>query len=366
MDTLNLEVETNNVFFRCVEDSTEAIMITNIDGNLVYVNPAWQRIYGFSKDEALGETPRLLRSRFQDDNFYQKMWQDIMNPVKGHWKGDLVNLSKDGREVPVTLTITPIRKDNLTVGYMGVAIDMTDRRAMESKIFQQDRLASIGLLASGLAHEIGTPLGVIRGRAELTRMQIRQDIHLHSGLETIIQQIDRITKLIQNLLNLSRDQKSGGRCDVGRVVDETIALLTQKFREYGVQIDREVPDSTWIGIDHNKLEQVLINLLMNSVHAIRSAYRDGRKDNHFIKIKLSQDNENAKLLVSDSGCGIPDKNVKNIFRPFFTTKEVGEGTGLGLSISYQILQEYGGELSLQESVVGQGTSFLIRVPVIKS
>src|SRR6478735_7468302 len=104
-----IKVNSDDIFFRCVEDSNDAIMISDRKGILVYVNPAWSRIYGFPKEEAIGQTPRLLHSGIQDEQFYRKMWSAIADPRSAHWKGELVNKAKDGTLVPVLLTITPYR-----------------------------------------------------------------------------------------------------------------------------------------------------------------------------------------------------------------------------------------------------------------
>ena len=135
----------NNVYFRCVEDSNEPIMITNQQGQLVYTNPAWHRTYGYSKDEALGQTPRILRSKHQDDDFYKRMWEQILNPEVGYWKGKLINLSKQGLEIPVLLTITPYRNlENKILGYMAVALDLSEQEKLEIQIAAQERLVTIG------------------------------------------------------------------------------------------------------------------------------------------------------------------------------------------------------------------------------
>lgn len=357
-----LNLEKNSVFYRCVEDSTEAIMITNRKGILIYVNPAWQRIYEYSFEEAIGDTPRLLRSKYQDETFYKNMWKQILDPKIGFWRGDLVNQSKSGREVPVILTITPVKKDGGAVAYMGIALDMTEKKVLEAQLFQQDRLASIGLLASGVAHEIGTPLGIVRGRAELLKEQLLKTPALASGLDTIIQQIDRVTGLINNLLSLSRDHhRSEGTANVKKVLDEAISLVGQKFRDYGIEFTSEVTEGHTARISHNKLEQVIINLLMNAVHAIGVAYKNGRNDRHKISISVVDKNDKLKLFFEDTGCGIAAGNLHNIFRPFFTTKDVGEGTGLGLSVSYQIVTEAGGRLAVSSSAVDRGTIFLLEL-----
>jgi PAS domain S-box-containing protein len=174
MDKHLLDGQAEQIFYQCVEDCFEPIMVTDKKGILRYVNPAWALTYGFDRDEVIGKNPRVLRSHLQDDAFYKAMWAQILDPSIGFWRGEVTNKAKDGRLVPVLLTITPYRKaDGEIVGYMGIAVDLTDHKRLETQVLRQDRLASIGMLASGLAHEIGNPLGVIRGRAELLASQVK-------------------------------------------------------------------------------------------------------------------------------------------------------------------------------------------------
>lgn len=358
----NLIQDKNNVFFRCVEDSIETIMVTDEKGTLMYVNPAWLKTYEYTWEEAIGGNPRLLRSSHQDDTFYNKMWKQILNPEIGFWKGELINRSKSGKEIPVYLTITPHKQNGKIMGYMGIALDMRDKKSMEAKILQQDRLASVGLLASGLAHEIGTPLGIIKGRAELLKSQNKTNASLINSLDIVVTQIDRVSKLIRNLLNLSRGQHStGGQAHLKKVCDETTGLLEQKFRAYGIELSNNIPDSAAVKIGHNKLEQVVLNLLVNAVYAIENEFKKGRTADHRITLETEIENSKVKFKIKDTGCGIDRHDLLNIFQPFFTTKPVGEGTGLGLSITYQIIQDAGGDISV-DSQVGQGTTFTIELP----
>lgn len=353
-----------DVFFRCVEGSTEAIMISDLKGFLTYVNPAWERIYGYSKVEALGQTPRLLRSKYHDSVFYTEMWKQIRDPSRGFWKGELINQAKDGREVPVILTISPIRDGDSIYGYMGIANDISEKKQMEAKIFQQDRLATVGLLASGLAHEIGTPLGVVRGRAELILQKKELEAGVRRNLDIIIQQIDRVSKFISSLLNLSRDREtSKGCCVLKDVIDESLLLLNPKLKTIHADAAISVPSDLVAGIECGPLEQVLLNLFMNSIHSMTDANKAGRTEGHHLRISSEVTDTSVRLFVSDTGMGINAKTKANLFRPFYTTKAQGEGTGLGLSISSQLLADCGGSLELYDTQEGQGSTFLIELPL---
>lgn len=362
-----IDSDPRNVFFRCVEDCNEAIMITDTQGKLLYVNPAWCQIYGYSKEEAVGQTPKLLHSGYQSSGFYQNMWRVILDPNLGNWKGEIVNKAKDGALIPVLLTITPVRdRNNEIVGHMGIALDMSTQKQLEAKVLQQDRLASIGVLASGLAHEVGTPLGVIRGRAEFLLMQAdaASNSVIQSGLQSIVTQIDRISKLINSLLRFSRatDDVHYQDIELTSVINEVMNLLGQTLRASSIEVKVEVPAGTRVYADFNRLQQVFLNFLVNSMHAIQKAVAEGSVREHCVTIKAQQKGigVDARVVVSvqDTGCGISPENLRKLFQPFFTTKDVGEGTGLGLAIVSKLVHEMGGEITV-DSILNEGAKFTV-------
>lgn len=350
-----------DIFYRCVEDCHEPIMITDKSGVLIYVNPAWIRTYGYSTQEVIGQTPRLLRSRYQTDEFYREMWKTIQNPDIGFWRGELVNQSKDGRLVTVLLTITPYREGAEIKGYMGIAVDLTAQKEMELKILQQDRLASVGMVASGLAHEVGTPLGVIRGRAEFMQMEAGVSDSLKKGLSVIIEQIDRISKLIKSFLKASRSPQdlTMAPIDIESLVQDVLILLNQSVRQLGIKVNVSVPQGLFVLADINHLHQVFLNLLINAVHAIERAQETNRDGPYHIDISARDIGSMVEVDLADNGCGISKENIVKLFRPFFTTKDVGKGTGLGLAISAQIMAEMKGQIRMKSEGEGKGATFTI-------
>ncbi|HRK01892.1 MAG TPA: ATP-binding protein [Oligoflexia bacterium] len=359
----DLQTDQQNVFFRCVEDSNEAIMITNMRGNLVYVNPAWTAVYKYTREEAIGQNPRILHSGMQSPEFYRSIWVAILDPELGHWKGELTNRAKDGTLVPVLLSITPFRApDHTIIGYMGRALDMTGQKDLEAKILQQDRLASVGMLASGLAHEVGTPLGIVRGRAELLQMLVGDNQTVRSGLEVIVTQIDRISKLITALLRFSRgsDQVELRPTEILKVVNEVLALIGGNFRQDSIELKIEVPPGLKASADFSHLEQIILNFAVNAAHAIQKAIKDGRSSGHAMTVRAVEVADHVILSVTDTGCGITTEHRRRLFQPFFTTKDVGQGTGLGLAIVAKLVSEMNGEITL-DSVLNQGTTFSVRL-----
>lgn len=398
------DLGVENVFLRCVEDCSEPIMISDRSGRLTYVNPAWCKAYGYNKQEALGETPRLLRSEAQSETFYREMWRQITDPNIGFWKGELVNRAKDGRLVPVLLTITPYKEKEQTVGYMGIAVDLTERRSMERQILRQDRLASIGMLATSLAHEIGNPLGVIRGRAEILMEALQsqeqassarethriQDVVQLTGnaLSTIVGQIDRISSLIDSLLRIARVPQEIALRDVrlDQVINEVVGLMNEACRRKGIELVTHFEDfedrARTALADPSHLQQILLNLIINSTHAIEderrrsvgsrpsaegpesgASVRSRREGRIEIRVRELRDQSPSRVQISviDTGCGMTPEVKRRLFEPFFTTKSPGQGTGLGLAIVSRLSEEMKASLHAESEGVGLGSAFHIEL-----
>lgn len=367
-------LDSSSVFFRCVEDCSEPIMISNRTGHLQYVNPAWCETYGYSKSEAIGATPRLLRSLHQSDEFYRDMWRQILDPTIGVWKGEVVNRAKDGRFVPVFLTITPYKDGQEIVGYMAIAVDLTERRSMERQILRQDRLASVGMLASSLAHEIGNPLGVIRGRAEILMNTLKSGItsstNLESathGLDTIIGQIDRISRLIESLLKISRVPQEIRLTHVrlAPVIHEVEILMGENIRRKGIKLENRIAEgdnSLGVLADSQHLQQILLNLLINGVHAIEEERKRSGRTDHTLIIDAAEIGDGLTTLsVEDTGCGLNPEVKRRMFEPFFTTKTPGQGTGLGLAIVTRLVEEMQGKISAESAGPGLGSRVQVQL-----
>lgn len=232
----------------------------------------------------------------------------------------------------------------------------------EQQILVQDRLASVGLLASSLAHEIGTPLGVIRGRAEYLEMKLRDDPEVKKTATVIISQIDRVSKLIRSLLNLARGEQSGITEPVSpRVIcEELCELMGHEFRKNEIRMECLLGEHVLVKAESGPLHQVLLNLMVNSLHAIEAAKASGRHHHH-IRASAEDRGDSWAIQFADSGCGIAEKNLKSLFKPFFTTKDIGKGTGLGLATSYRIVERWGGKIEVK-SKEGEGTEFTLVLP----
>lgn len=373
-------------------DKSAIVAVTDHFGNIIHINDKFCEISKYSRGELIGNNHRIINSGHHSKDFFQEMWKTITNGKV--WEGEIKNRAKDGSFYWVNTTIVPFIDDNgKPYQYVSIRYEITQRKNAEdqlrvyadrlersnreldssvqaildreAQILVQDRLASVGLLASSLAHEIGTPLGVIRGRAEYLELQVRDNPQVKKNVDVIISQIDRVSKLIHSLLNLARgDQpKVTGKVFWNTIVEEVLELMAHEFRKHEIDVKNELPKDGAkepVRAEQGSLHQVVLNLLMNSVHAIEEAIKKGKKK-HFIKIYEEDLVEKSALVVVDSGCGISEKNMKNLFKPFFTTKDIGKGTGLGLVTSYRIVQAWGGSIEVK-STENHGAEFRIILP----
>ena len=241
----------------------------------------------------------------------------------------------------------------------------TEIQEREIRIMMNERLASIGLLASGMAHEIGTPLGVIRGRAEVLLMKNKGNESLGRDLGIVIKQVDRISKLMKSLLNLARGDESRrtGVIDLREVVSEVLEVMGANFRLHEIQVFTDIPMSLRVPAqaDHDPFHQILCNLFQNSIQAIERARQGGKLGPHQVRVTLASTLDLWILSVTDTGCGISDDEKKKLFRPFFSTKGIGGGLGLGLALTQRIVESWKGVITV-ESELGQGASFHLSIP----
>lgn len=371
-------------------DRSAIVAITDQAGKIIHVNEKFCEISKYTREELLGQNHRILNSGYHGRDLFVQLWKTI---AMGHvWQGELRNRAKDGSFYWVNTTIVPFLDDaGRPYQYVSIRYEITQRKQAEeqlrvyadqlehknaelnkliqqvtereAQILMQDRLASVGLLASSLAHEIGTPLGVIRGRAEYMEMKLKDDPEVKKSATVIITQIDRVSKLIRSLLNLARGEKKE---HVESVAPRSICLELQElmgheFRKNEIAMQCEIDGNVRVKAESGPLNQVLLNLLVNSLHAIEAAKKQGRTSGHLMRAHAEDRGASWAIHLADSGCGISEKNLKNLFQPFFTTKDIGKGTGLGLATSYRIVESWGGKIEVK-SAEGKGTEFTLILP----
>jgi PAS domain S-box-containing protein len=337
----------------------DGLLVVNLDNRVVRWNRALERIYGVPEAEALD---RPLGELF-DQRFLDRLAsaRDRADRNGALYRVPLSSRHADGRRaLLVNLAVEPLRvADGSTAGSLVLIEDVTSRVRLEEQLQISDKMASIGLLAAGVAHEVNTPL---TGIASFTQMLLdRADPESPDTkvLEKIERQTFRAAKIVNGLLNLARPpQVERGPVDLHVVVNDVLSLLDHQFATASVQVRRELgaAPSLVMGVEH-KLQQVFLNLFINA--------RDAMPKGGWLTVATRIVDGQLRVEVADTGSGIPPEHLSRIYDPFFTTKPIGQGTGLGLSITYGIVQEHEGAIAC-ESAVGQGTRFTLTLPAAAS
>ncbi len=351
-----------------IEQTSETIVITDNEGNIQYVNPAFEEHSGYSAVEALGQNPRILKSHKQDDSFYKELWATISSGKT--WYGTFVNKKKDGSLIREESSIAPIINENGHItNYVAVKRDITKEADLEQQLNQAQRMESIGRLAGGIAHDFNNILTVINGHTQLTLLRMEPENPLREDIQVIQNAGAKAARLVQQLLAFSRKQII--RQEVLHLDDEIQATKKMLDRLLGedISIILLLDKNLWpVMADHAQFEQILINLAVNS----RDAMPDGGKLTiEASNLTLTEQNmphqqqissgDYVLLRVSDTGEGMSPEIQKLMFDPFFTTKDVGKGTGLGMSTVYGIIKQNSGWIDVA-SEPGKGTTLSLYFP----
>ena len=267
---------------------------------------------------------------------------------------------RDGRRL--RLTAAPLSGPGVDVSVVILVEDVTEQRAMEAQLIQNEKMASIGQLVSGVAHELNNPLTSIAGLAELLlepAMRVPDPTREH--LRVIHDQAERAARIVRNLLTFARPSTLAKEAvDLNDVVGRTALLISYELRLRGIELERKLdPEPVRVVGDRYELQQVLLNLLTNAVHAVGGLPADRTRR---ITLATSRTGGHATLRVRDTGPGIPPELVPHVFTPFFTTKGPGQGTGLGLSVSYGLIEAHGGRISYTP-VANGGAEFIVSLPL---
>ena len=349
-----------------VEQAAEAIVITDTSPRIVYVNPAFERISGYTKAEAVGQNPRMLKSGRHDPQFYERMWVELRSGAS--WSGLMVNKRKDGTLYYEEATISPVLDEaGQAVNYVAVKRDVTYEREVEEQFRQSQKLEAIGQLAGGIAHDFNNILSVIKGHADL--LEAAQSPAVRESADEISRAANRAAGLTRQLLLFSRRQPlqlTPG--DLNDIVSNMSRMLERILGEDITAEFRYATEPLPIVVDTGMMDQVLLNLAVNSRDAMP---RGGRLEVHTatrVFVDGSADLPGGArpgtyvcLTVADSGAGIPADVLPHVFEPFFTTKEVGKGTGLGLATVLGIVQQHDGWVDVR-SEVGKGTTVCVCIP----
>ena len=349
-------------FFNIVESSLNPILITDLHGKMIYVNPAFVKASGFSKKELIGKNPRIFGSGKLNKKFWDKMWETIAGGKV--WFGEIEDRKKNGEPFYTQLLISPIfDKDEKVTGYFGIHRDLSEKRTLEKQLIHTQKMESIGTLAAGIAHEVGNPLASISALVQVAQRST-EDIFIKEKLNLVKSQVTRISKIIRDLVDFSRPSNFElQRVNINECLKEAVEITKvgtkAKTIDFNVKLSDDIPNLPLVA---DQLEQVFVNILLNAVDAINEVKDEKKEKRISIESAFSQDE--VIITFNDTGSGISEENLTKIFEPFFTTKSQGKGTGLGLWVSYGIIRSFQGKLEVQSNK-GMGTTFTIKLPVEK-
>ncbi len=350
--------ESEKKFRHFFENSQDMVYFCNSEGSISDINQSGLEMLGYK------EWPKDLNIL---DIFNKE--SELETYVKAlHEKGFVRDFeieihNADGDPLQVVITANAVRDDNgKMIGCEGIAKDLTRLKNVMAQLADKQKLASVGQLAAGVAHEINTPLGVILGYSQLMKEDFPEDDDNYESMVVIERQAKACRKIVADLLKFSRQGLSEKTyMQLNEIIQDVVAVTEHGLNIDHIMVTRKYSEGMpFIFCDVEKLRQVFINLINNAHHAMEEG------GEIIISTRTCADGQEVEVVVEDTGKGIPDDVRSKIFEPFFTTKAVGKGTGLGLSVSYGIIQDHGGTITVESPVAGKdhpGTAFTIHLPV---
>jgi PAS domain S-box-containing protein len=341
------------------EESPDAILLLKPTGEVIDANPAALRLYrtdlaalqGFA---ASGKTRMSAEERKRRVETIKKEGRGIFRDV---------GVRPDGTEFPEEVAVVRIDIGGETRKLL-IVRDLTEQTRLQQELLQAQKMEAIGQLVSGVAHELNNPLAAIVAFSQLIRTDTRLPVDLRDDAEILVQEADRTRRIVQNLLDFARQRPPERHpTSLDALVASVLALQSYSLQAGRIDLAIDVPtDLPLIDVDRSQLQQVLLNLTLNAIQAIRAVRPEGRIWITAREVARLGGAPWVRLEVSDDGPGIPEDNRPRLFLPFFTTKKPGEGTGLGLSVSFGIVAAHGGQLRFEPRRAG-GATFVVELPV---
>jgi PAS domain S-box-containing protein len=354
----------------------EAIQVKDLDGKVIFWNKGAERTYGWTSHEVLGR--KAAAWIYKDPTEFQSAQAELL--ARGEWQGDVIKRTKDGRELTVASRWTLVRD---AAGHpkavLAIDTDITGKKTLETQLMVSDRMASVGTLAAGVAHEINNPLAAVMANLDyiadsLGRMTegdvasmspgmrdawIRDEIK--TPLDDAVEAAQRVRFIVRDLKIFSRSPNdvARGPVNVETIMESSLRMAWNEIRHRANLVKRygRVPE---VEGNEARLGQVFLNLVVNAAQSLPP----GQAEQNEIRVTTRVEGERVIIEVSDTGVGIPPQIIGRIFDAFFTTKAVGVGTGLGLAICQRIITDMGGALTV-ESELGKGTTFRVSVPAAR-
>jgi len=339
--------------YQAFKRSNDVMFYCDRDGRIMDVNDAFTRHYGWTREETVGQNPRLIRSRHTTAETYKEMWTNILDPNIGFWRGEIVNRARDGRELPLVLTITAVRDErSRIVGYISTGTDIGELRRLQERVAQSEALAQLGKMAAVVAHEIRNPLGsIVMAARQLAAgglpAEDRELVH-----RILRDESQRLNETLTNFLSYARPRPLKlERAELNALASD-VARIVAGDGSSGLKLETRLDASLApFRFDPDQIRQVAWNIALNAVQAV--------EERGSVRFATGLREGFAFLRISDDGPGIAASARDDLFQPFRTTKS--HGTGLGLAIADRIVRAHGGRIEV-DSAPGRGASFTVLLP----
>jgi PAS domain S-box-containing protein len=345
------ETLKENMDIKFALDQSSIVAFTDARGIITSANDKFCEMSKYSREELIGKSHSILNSGFHSKEFFHNLWKTIM--TGNVWKGELRNKAKDGTLYWVDTTIVPfIDEQGKPYQFLSIRNDITERKQTEEILHQQDKLAAVGQLAAGVAHEIRNPLTSMKGYTEFLQLDEKDPERLEF-LNIILDEIERVNMIVEDFMVLAKPKMVElEEKDVIPVIKNVLSLLEFDARKKHVRLHLSCEaEIIQIECDENRLKQVFLNFIKNGIEAMPNG--GDLYVRTFIKDK------NVQISIQDTGVGIPEDKLKKLGEPFFTTKK--NGNGLGLMVSFKIIESHNGRVFI-ESEPNKGTTFNIFLP----
>ncbi|MEZ4525011.1 MAG: PAS domain S-box protein [Desulfobacterales bacterium] len=365
------EMELNKLA-EAVGQASEGIVITKTDGCIIYANPAFFQITGYTREEIMGSNPRILKSGKQNAAFYQEMWETILSGRR--WSGRLINKRRDSTVFTAECSISPVKdQDGRIVNFVWITRDISREVELEKRVAQAQKMEAIGALAGGIAHDFNNILFPIMGFSEMLLEDIPPENPAHDNIKQILTAAARARDLVKQILAFSRQsdpQKMPMRL---QPVLKEVLKLSRATIPTNIELTSNIEKNCgMISADPVQVHQIAMNLITNAYHAVEEKggsihleLREREFGDDDLPGPMMQAGRYVCLSVSDTGTGIDKAILSKIFEPYFTTKAMGKGTGMGLSVVHGIVREYGGDIRVY-SEKGKGSAFHVYLPLLEN
>ena len=351
--------KSNEFLNRLLDSLVGVVTAADLKGRILFVNKSVRKVLGYEPAEVVGQNLSMLCTEEE----LKRVGRELRRNRGRALMVRTFMLRKDGEKVPGRVNSTYVYSKGEPIATVGIFTDLRQQLKMEHhleearmQLVQSEKLASLGRMAAGVAHELNNPLTGITVYADLLRESLEADHPAQEDLRCIMEDAERCRDIVKGLLEYSRQSDMEVRReDLSQVVEDAFTLIRDNAVFLHVEVKKRYhPEPLWVHCDRKLIRQVFINLFMNAV--------DAMEGHGGLTVTTYQDEQGWRVAeVQDTGPGIPPEHVRSIFDPFFTTKEVGKGTGLGLSVVYGVVQRHGGEIKVKDTGP-QGTTFILRLP----